>query len=315
MISGGMKSRIDIRLRAVLAAWLVMGGLFCTKAPAQTSPDQLVAFADHLYDSGDYYRAITEYERFLFFHSADAKAPYAGLQIARCYLLGKKPEAARTQLRDLMDRYRGQEEGRQAAWMLEESYRTEGEHSLALDQIDKYLGTYPGASNAVAARIAQGVCHLQEGDPSAAKQALSMVPAASPLRQAADELEKESGRYAQIQHKSPWIAGSLSAVLPGAGQVYIGRPDDAILAFVLNAVLIWGMYESFDNGEDVTGGLLTVVETGWYFGNIYNAVNGAHKYNKREKEQFFRDIEIRYGPVISAGGSPDGVSVGASWSF
>jgi hypothetical protein len=314
MISGGMRMKSVSRCLILLTALLSLGIPLCPAVNAQTAPEQVIAFADHLYGSGDYYRAITEYERFLFLYSTHEKAPQAGLRIALCYLLGKKPEAARNRLRNLTNRYSGREEGRQASWLLEESYRTEGQYVLALDQIDKYLMNYPHASNAVAARITRGICRLHEGDSASAKQAFSAVPADSPLRQAADELEKEVDQYGKIPRKSPAMAGALSTILPGAGQVYIGRPHDAILAFVLNGVLIWAAYESFDHDQNVTGGLITVVEASWYGGNIYNAVNGANKYNKREKERFFRNIEVRFGPMISGTGDP-GVSGGAAWNF
>ena len=95
--------------------------------------------------------------------------------------------------------------------------------------------------------------------------------------------------------KSPRLAGTLSAVLPGAGQGYVGKWSDATLAFVLNGVFIWGSVEAFHQDEDVAGSFLLAMEATWYFGNIYNAVNGAQKFNRATDERFFDTVKIRYG--------------------
>ena len=47
-------------------------------------------FADHLLAKGDYYRAITEYERVLFFHPGSALAKTARFRIAEAYLRGER---------------------------------------------------------------------------------------------------------------------------------------------------------------------------------------------------------------------------------
>jgi hypothetical protein len=95
----------------------------------------------------------------------------------------------------------------------------------------------------------------------------------------------------QVPQKSPTAAGILAAVLPGAGHVYTERYRDAAIAFVLNAAFIWGMVESFQHNNNVVGGILTFFELGWYSGNIYSAVASAHKYNKKEREQYLNELE------------------------
>ena len=61
-------------------------------------------FAEHLRSQGDYYRAITEYERVLFLAPGKALAPQVRLQIAACYVQGKKWETAVPLLLDLKTR-------------------------------------------------------------------------------------------------------------------------------------------------------------------------------------------------------------------
>ncbi len=91
--------------------------------------------------------------------------------------------------------------------------------------------------------------------------------------------------------KIPATAGILAAVLPGAGHLYSERYRDAAIAFVLNAAFIWGMVEAFEHENYVVGGILTFFELGWYSGNIYSAVSGAHKYNRNKKKEYLDLLE------------------------
>ena len=48
--------------------------------------------------------------------------------------------------------------------------------------------------------------------------------------------------------------------------------------------MIIAAWEAFDNDNEALGSLLTLFEIGFYTGNIYSAVNAAHKYNKKQKD-------------------------------
>ena len=267
---------------ALLLLLTVPAGPFARGESQDLSSEQVLAFADHLFDQSDYYRAITEYERFIFMFPDDIKAPEVELRIALCYLEGKEMEPARRRLRALMEKKPDTPTARRAALMLAGSYHAEGAYGPAAAELDQYLSAHPGEENADAVRLFDGMCHFQAGENELAREVLGAVASTSSLHNASVDLAMEMRKYSEIPRKSPIVAGALSAVLPGAGQVYVGRHQDAVLAFILNGVLIWAAYESFDNGEKVTGAVLSAVEAGWYFGNIYNAMNNAHKYNRWE---------------------------------
>ena len=96
-------------------------------------------------------------------------------------------------------------------------------------------------------------------------------------------------------YKSPELAGIMSSVLPGSGQFYDKRYRDGIYSFILNALFIFGAYNAFDGDHYALGGILTLFEVGWYTGNIDNAVNSAHKYNRKVDENIFRSSVGRFG--------------------
>ena len=59
--------------------------------------NQLMKFADYLYNTGDYYRSISEYKRYIFYNEAGKHVKNAKYKIAMSYLMaGKYEEAADT---------------------------------------------------------------------------------------------------------------------------------------------------------------------------------------------------------------------------
>ena len=95
--------------------------------------------------------------------------------------------------------------------------------------------------------------------------------------------------------KHPFLAG-LSAIIPGGGFLYCERYRDAATAFLFNSAMMLGAYESFRNDQPFLGSAIAFVETGFYAGNIYGSVSGAHKYNRKKKKQMIQGLEKKYRP-------------------
>jgi tetratricopeptide (TPR) repeat protein len=261
----------------------------------ESSPERIMSFADHLYEQGDYYRAITEYERVIFFYPTHTLAKKARYQIAMSYYKGEKFTQAIDRFRALSDQYRNEEIGRKSLFMLAETYYQKKDYDQAINVLDIFLSSYPNDPQADAARINVGLSYLRQGDWRRAGEEFQKLPPGSPLRKRADELAEESKKFPEIPRKSPTAAAGLSAILPGAGQLYIGRKNDAAVSFLLNGSFIWAAAQAFHHKNNVTGGILLFFESGWYLGNVYNAANGAHKYNRRAEQEFMSNLQNQYG--------------------
>ncbi len=283
--------------RTVLLFILCAGFLWhvpCVHAQ-ESSPEKIMSFADHLYEQGDYYRAITEYERVAFFFPKHPLAKTAQYQIAMSYYKGEKFTQAIDRFRTLSDQYRGEEIGRRALFMLAETYYQKKDYDQTINVLDILLTSYPDDPQADAARIKIGLSYLRQGDWRRAGEEFRKLPPDSLLGKQAYELAEESKKYPGLPRKSPTVAAGLSAVLPGAGQLYIGRKSDAAVSFLLNGSFIWASVEAFHHKNNVTAGILLFFESGWYLGNIYNAANGAHKYNRRAEQDFMNNLRNQYG--------------------
>lgn len=284
---------------------LLLTTLITTPALA-SQPDSQLDFADSLFAEGDYYRAVTEYKRFLHQSPNHPSAPAAVLRMARSFVAGERWEEAETQLERLQEGWPTSQEARRGAMLYAEVPYRQGRYALARERYSLLGSRDPELQTAARYRIAW--THIEEGDYQAAQNQLNQLQSPS-----AEDLSADLSALEPLPEKSPGLAGTLSAVLPGAGQLYVGRKRDAALAFTLNAAFILAAIEAFDNDNNVLGGILIFFELGWYSGNIYNATNSAHKHNRDLREAQRQKLRNRHGLDLAV--APNTAMLNWTWRF
>lgn len=88
-----------------------------------------------------------------------------------------------------------------------------------------------------------------------------------------NRLRKEMDRATHIRKKSPALAAGLSAVVPGLGKVYAGRPRHGLAAFLPCAVLGLEAAEAYRKGgwKDPRFLICSSLFSVFYIGNIYGS--------------------------------------------
>ena len=250
-----------------------------------------MGLGDYFFADGDYYRAITEYQRFLFFFPASLRAEEARWKIASSYFQGKKWDEALSAADELLKRHPSSPWAAEAILLKGRCWMEKKEFSQARHYFTRAKEVSPGSPAAQEAQWQSAVSYLQEQRWKEAAAEFRRVDRESKLYPRAERWAQGMDRIEEVPQKSPVTAGVLAAVLPGAGHLYDERYRDAGIAFALNAAFIWGMVESFKRENYVVGGILTFFEIGWYSGNIYSAVSSAHKYNRNKKKEYLDGLE------------------------
>ena len=75
-------------------------------------------------------------------------------------------------------------------------------------------------------------------------------------------------------------AAALFSIIPGGGHLYLGQPFIAAAALSWNGLFGYALYDSIARGQVGVAVVLGVFESLWYFGTLFGAVSGAHKYNR-----------------------------------
>ncbi|WP_321368070.1 tetratricopeptide repeat protein [uncultured Desulfuromusa sp.] len=257
-------------------------------APKAYAVSDTLSFADSLAAEEDYYRAITEYKRFLHYSPDDPHAAYAQLAIGKCLLAGERWQQADSALEKVWSLYPDSSEAETARQLYADAAYDRGDFAAAEVRYQKLPDSLP-AEETDLSRYRLGLSQLQQDKPDQARATFSELQ--SPLSR---QLSLSLDSYQQLASKSPQLAGSLSALLPGAGQLYTERPLQAGIAFTLNAAFIYAALESWENENYATAGILSLFEIGWYGGNIYNAMNNAHKYNRRQQGHFLKQLQENF---------------------
>jgi tetratricopeptide (TPR) repeat protein len=99
-----------------------------------------------------------------------------------------------------------------------------------------------------------------------------------------------------LPRKSPFIAGALSTLIPGAGKFYTSDWKDGIISLVMVSAVAYQTYRGFHRGgiSSPYGWIYGTVAVGFYFGNIYGSVKSAQRFNKRKAEKLEKRIEESY---------------------
>lgn len=262
----------------VLSERLVLGEHSVLGEQLVLGEEDVWRFGETLLADGEYYRAVSEYKRLLYYFPASAHAAAARQRIALALLLG-------------------------------------GEPAQALPYIDAQLAGAPGRPPAAAERDGWLVLRaigrmdldadkpypLRKGNLDRARADLSAVSAASARHEQIAGFLQALDQPPDLPHKSPALAGTLSAVIPGTGSFYVGRYAEGSLALFVNALLISGTVTAFQEHQDGLGVGLGVLALAFYGGSIYAAVSGAHKYNDRAASAYLDQQRARFGLILERG--------------
>lgn len=91
----------------------------------------------------------------------------------------------------------------------------------------------------------------------------------------------------RVKFKSPFLAGSLSAIVPGSGKFYTKNWTDGIISFLFVATNTWQAYRGFSTGgiRSGYGWVFTGLSSSFYIGNIFGSAKAARRYNENKKSQ------------------------------
>jgi hypothetical protein len=106
-------------------------------------------------------------------------------------------------------------------------------------------------------------------------------------------------RYHDARVKSPALAGVLSAVLPGSGQLYSGSLSAAAVTFVLNGLFIGATVELARDKQYVTAAAAGTAASFFYIGGIINAADLARRRNRIAQQPYEDELEELLVPEVS----------------
>ncbi len=225
-------------------------------------PEKILKFAEYLEKEGDYYRAVSEYKRFLYLiNGNDELKDSINLKIADLNLRMKLYEEALNSLKKVKDTtLKKYKLIKGFIFLMNKKYNISREYFKFSDTL--YAWTF-----------------LRE--------------------KKFGEFERISGfRIGKISAPNPFLASFMSMIIPGTGKIYSGRLWDGIFSLIINVSSGFIFYNYYSKNNKSFGtyfsGLTFIL---FYFSNIYGSYASAIEERKfRENEVIFK-TELKLGII------------------
>jgi hypothetical protein len=264
------------------------------------SPPPLFAFAQSLFDAGEYYRAIGEFQRFLFFQPQHPLVSEAQVTIGLAFFCGERWlqafEVFRLVTRAAPDASIRPEA---ALWMAETRARG-GNQEEAIRLYQEVMRQYPGSALAQRAAYLIGWGYLRQRQWTEARSAFAQIDANSPYHASGERLAAVLDPPPALPHRSPTMARVLSTVLPGMGQIYTGHTLDGLIGLGLHAALIAGTTGAVLAGLEIAAGIGAFFTWGFYHTQMSNAATIAQDFNIEMEERFIGQLAAQERAFLHA---------------
>ena len=240
------------------------------------SPENILKFADHLYQEKDYLRAAGEYQRYLFHSSQDADS--VQYRLGMCYRRAGDTERAIASFHKLThSRLKFA-----ASYQIAYSHFLSGRYKSSIQSLNEAVGRTENSDERGKLQILSAFNYLHQKRWSDAEHILGTLKFRDEkLSQTVLALRASAQEGMYVPRRSPVLAGLLSTVVPGAGKLYCGQYGDGIYSLFLAGVtglLAWDGFR--ENGiHSIRGWIFGSAFGIFYSGNIYGSTIAARVYN------------------------------------
>jgi TM2 domain-containing membrane protein YozV len=248
-----------------------------------TPSEEQLSFANYLFEEEDYFRAITEYKRFIFLSQNQEKILFAKKRVFSSYKKAYRYDDAMDYLNTLEDNgFIKMEKGK--------LHLLSGNTENARILFKSY--------NSDTAIILKGWSYIEEGNWKKSREGFSVSLTNSFLSSISDKLYQYSEKAdSEISKKNVAFSALLSSIIPGSGRFYTERYGDAFFSFLTVAIPGVISYIYWKDDRKRASYIALGFAATFYIGDIYGSVISAKEFNEAEKHEYIekinKDLHIR----------------------
>jgi len=255
--------------------------------------DLALNLGDHLFNSGEYEEAITEYKRFVFFNPTSELVSHAHYKIGMVYRNEKRWAESLRALRQSIETARTESIRGDRELAVSTILIASGNYSAAEFQLLRIESFSPDQILRRKAAFFRGIACLYSSKWKEAREALQAYFSGSMNEFPEDVVMRVNSALMEtenLRYKSSSLAKWLSTFLPGCGQIYADDWRSGLNALAVNSAIAYLVFGSFAKGDYKDALLGLLVFSRYYFGNRFHAAQIAEKHNQRLNEIWTRRI-------------------------
>ena len=275
--------------------------IILTISGAVDSESQQHRYAEQLFESGDYQAARRAYKRILFYHPDTQLRDIADYRIAQSYYHQNLPAQAERRFREFSVAHPNSPLRFQSQLMLGQLDFDAARYALARTTLFELLNTSRDVEVLAAAHYLRGWCYVHTSDWNKAitefRQAGTAETDRFPskkARQLAETVLKET----PLSLKSPEMAGWLSTIIPGSGQLYVGSIREGALAAAVTGTFIYLAADAIRERRYIDCAGISLVGWHFYWGNRTRARQLASAYNTQREQEFIETLKRQADGVL-----------------
>lgn len=277
----------------LLYSLLISITAFTTSVYAETANPQY-RHAEQLFESGDYQAARLAYKRLLFYDPDTEFRDVADYRIAQTYYYQNDATRAEGLFRKFSTVHPNSPVRFQSQLMLGQLHFDAAEYSQARSNLFELLHASTEPEVVAAAHYLRGWCYIHTTDWNKAISELRQVNTsqigvfrAKKASELADTLLAET----PLPSKSPQVAGWLSTVVPGSGQLYVGKVKEGVLAAALSGTFIYLAVDAIRERRYIDCAGISLVGWQFYWGNRTGAQQLASEYNEHHEQALIETLK------------------------
>ena len=260
-----------------------------------------LGLADAFLAEGEYYRAITEYKKFLFLFPDSGKADYALFGVGTAYYRGEEYEPAARTFATVLEKYGKGAHAAPSAFFGGVSLWKLGSFDRAEAAFERVAVLNPASEYAPLSLIGKSLLSYDARNVAGCRMELARFLDSYPQDTRAERVRQTItllDRDEVVPLKSPAVAGVMSAVVPGSGYMYAGRYGDGVVALIVNGLFIAGTVAAIHQENYAVAAIVGGIGLPFYVGNIYGSANAATKWNigvrKELREKIAVSLDYRF---------------------
>ena len=282
-----------IAVLAILFSTTFLSDIAAEEPIQYYNPENVRKFADSLYEQGDYLRAAGEYQRYLFYLPESEEIRY---KIAICYRFGGKAEQAIQGFEAILQASAKSQYVNRAYYQIGATYFLQGQFEQSIQFLSDVLPRITDTRQHAEAEQLIGLSYLKQKRWAEAGQLFQALQKSDigQVREKAEVYHLYAENGANLPTRSPFLAGTLSTIVPGAGRLYTDRFGDALTSLFTVGLAGWQAYDGFrrDGISSAKGWTLGTLCGIFYVGNIYGSVISARVYNRHITDEFLATLSV-----------------------
>ncbi|MDE0040603.1 MAG: tetratricopeptide repeat protein [Candidatus Poribacteria bacterium] len=263
--------------------------------------NELLDFADSLFQEEDYLNAAHEYRRYLLLFPEEENGDFVQFRLAASYQNAGKLASAIQTYQLLIDTYPNSPLMQRAQSNIAQCQLLEGNKDVAIRSLQQFLSEYPESDLAPRVYFMIATVQMEGKDWEKATKTWEEIAVKYPdtrFAEASNRLIRMVRSSKLIPKRSPTFSGLLSAVIPGLGQAYSGRFLDGLQSLTVIGTIGAGTAYYINREQYEVAIPVGLLGLFFYAGNVYGGAQAAKTFNNHQEIKFLDGLR---GEIYKSG--------------